>query len=118
MNSLADAAAAIEGRDSVEQIVIDHALGEGIRMANTIGIQVNLADLPSHTAQRQARSAVFGEGAISGFWRFTILRNLLPNRHQKLVDEWRDVYKAYMQEFFETVLREGRIVFDERQAET
>ena len=118
MNSLADAAAAMEAPDweEVKQTIIDDRQEK--RILDNIGITVNMAELPSHAAQRQARSAVFGDSEWTGFWRFTVRRNLFPNRHQRLVEEWRRAHGRYCIEYLDALMIEGRIAFDERQAET
>ena len=81
-------------------------------------VAVDLAKLPSYEAERKLRHKMYGHNGWTGFWRFTVLRNLFPNRHQKLVEEWRDVYGRYRQEFLGVLMNEGRAVFSERQAKT
>ncbi|MCK5557096.1 MAG: hypothetical protein KAJ01_01875 [Candidatus Hydrogenedentes bacterium] len=118
MNSLADAAAAMEAPDweEVKQTIIDDRQEK--RILDNIGITVNMAELPSAEATCKAGHRIYGSGRLSGFWHFTVLRNLFPNRHQKLVEEWRELYGQLQREFLEAVMKEGRIAFDERQAET
>ncbi len=116
MNSLADAAAAMEDWEEVKKIIIDDVLYQDA--LRNIHIRINPAEMPSYAALRAARHRVFGRGKWTGLWRFRILRNLFPNRHQRLVEEWREQYGRYRLEYLNALLREGRIAFDERQAET
>ena len=99
MNSLADAA-------------------EEIKILDNIPVVVNLAELPGYWAELEASARVYGTDWLSSFWRFTVLRNLFPNRHQRLVKEWRRAHGRYCIEYLDALMIEGRIAFDERQAET
>lgn len=82
-----------------------------------LGIAVDLAKLPGYEAEQEVLHKVFGRNEWTGFWRFTVLRNLFPNRHQRLVEEWRELYGRYRQEFLDELMTEGKARFSERQDE-
>ena len=115
MNDLAEAAAAIDapGWDEVKQIIVEDVPRQEKRVLDNIGITVNMANLPSAEAVCKAGHKVYGSGRLSGFWHFTVLRKLFPNRHRRLFEEWRKLYGRLGQELFDAVLTRGKVTFNE-----